>query len=119
MDFKLKRPVALRENDDLLLAHLRVQCANNESVITHIANKITDRDYHELCHQSYLHGLASEIGEGTFLTDDGEIDDKTLGLDPDKNPEIMRERKHTLVAKLLRSKLGWSIYCNTMGTLYR
>lgn len=123
MEFKLKNPVKLINVNTPQLEELLSHCAKNMSMITSIADKLSDEQYHELCHQCYLHHVDEVAststalhGDASFPVDDGEVHDWSIDALHSERDVLMWTRD-LLAAKLLSSTTGWNVYCSTMDAL--
>ena len=115
MEFKLKNKVKLYDNDTVLLRKLLEQAFCSEKGLQdNIAEKMTDEQYHELCHQCYLYKTntyISDLWRNLFPDDDGEINMGEM--------EPMEKRKHKwwLIDNLFYFPITWNIYCSTIDAL--
>lgn len=127
MEFELKSKVKLDENNTELLDKLLSRCRNSMGMITSMANNLSDKQYHELCHQCYLFHVGDEFslsvmhGDASFPVDDAEVHDWSItDFETDGHTSarsIANWKRHLLVAKLLSSPTNWAIYCSTMDAL--
>lgn len=84
MDFKIKGKVKLVENDTALLKKLLEYIDfsagyRSGKLLVDMSKKLTDEQYHELCHQAYLYQLKDEDNDDDlFCKDDGKLHDSFL-----------------------------------------
>lgn len=123
MEFKLKNPVKLINVSTPQLQELLSHCAKNMGMITSIADKLTDEQYHELCHQCYLHNIDEVAGSSTVLhgnasfpVDEGEVHDWSIDVLHSER-DVLKWTRDLLAAKLLSSTTGWDVYCSTMTAM--
>ena len=81
MEFKLEGKVKLVENGTALLKKILeyLDYAGSELLPMNIANKLTDEQYHEICHQGYLYQLEDKDGDDDlFCKDNGKLHNRRL-----------------------------------------
>ena len=137
MDFKIKNKVKLYGDDTVLLNKLLDHLMLAKKMLgSDMGEKMTDEQYHELCHQCYLFKKSGDFHPdiSLFSVDDGELHDPGVeayidaysdyvDLDPsDPEYEIyhfepIQKRKDGLAFSLLLSRIGWDIYCSTLASL--